>query len=264
LGFTGTTWSPARPIRDLTPESAARLRGVFEAEGVDLVSVDVHSASLINIDAAGSRQDLDELAHSIDIAAAMGADTVVHGPGSFNPAHPYHPHRDNHSDEARDQLVTAMRKLAPRAEAAGVTLALEGHTRVLLRDAQTARDVLDEIDSEAIKIKFDPVNWITFDTVYDSGPATQAMFDALGASRLVRAADDKGIRVGEALHLHLDEAVTGDAGDLYDHRALVELWFAQPGQRYLLLEHLPVDAMPRARSFLIEVAAQASLSFDLS
>ena len=51
---------------------------------------------------------------------------------------------------------------------------------------KTTRAVLDAVGSPALKIHLDPVNWMTFDTVYANGPAIAAMFAVLGPERDLR------------------------------------------------------------------------------
>ena len=84
---------------------------------------------------------------------------------------------------------------------------MEGHILVTLDSAETMRDVLDEVNSPAIRCDLDPVNWLTLHTVFRSGPAIDRMVDVLG-SRIFNA-HAKDVVVEKRLSLHINEVPAG-------------------------------------------------------
>src|SRR6185503_12110948 len=105
------------------------------------------------------------------------------------------PHPYNWTAQAKDQLIKSLREVAPVAEDCGIYVGMEGHVLVTLNSAETMREVLSAVDSPRIKCDLDPVNWITLETVYETGPAIQEMARTLegfmigGHSKDVRIED---------------------------------------------------------------------------
>jgi hypothetical protein len=117
------------------------------------------------------------------------------------------------------------------------------------------REVIDAVGSPALKVHLDPVNWMTFETVYDNGPAIAAMFATLGAENIY-GAHSKGVAVEDRLIIHLNETYTGAPDDLIDHATVLREVAALPGDPYLVIEHLSIDQMPGAREHLLTIAEQ--------
>jgi hypothetical protein len=102
---------------------------------------------------------------------------------------------------------------------------------------------------------------MTFETVYESGTAISKMFSELGPDR-IQGAHSKGVKVEDELIVHLNETFTGADDDLFDHAAFLRELSAMPGDPYLVIEHLSVDEMPKARAHLLAIAAQLGLRFS--
>jgi hypothetical protein len=101
---------------------------------------------------------------------------------------------------------------------------------------------------------------MTFETILDNTPAIDAMYQTLGPDRIA-GAHSKGATLADKLIVHMDEVPTGAPGDLIDHEAVVRGLAALPGDRWLVIEHLSVADMPRARSRVLEAAANVGASF---
>ncbi len=120
----------------------------------------------------------------------------------MNPAGPWYPHPDNWTLSAKRQLVKTLKECVSAAEEAGVYLSLESHQLVTLKDAETALEVLDEVNSPWVRCDYDSANWITLDTVFDTGRALNHHFDLLGKHIVSCHAKDIWIENKLALHLH--------------------------------------------------------------
>ncbi|MEF8841129.1 MAG: sugar phosphate isomerase/epimerase family protein [Haloarculaceae archaeon] len=138
-----------------TPEGRARVRGVADRHGIELPSV---CPSYFNCRPGLASPDEDEraavaadLEGLIDVAADLGADTILV---------PFFYEAEIEDEADRERVVTAVRDLAPDAEAAGVTLALETS-----RPPEEDRAMLDAIDSPAVGIYYDVGNstWFGYD-----------------------------------------------------------------------------------------------------
>jgi len=260
LGFTGTGLPGADDPASIPTARAAEVGRMFHDAGVDLIEYGRYSTTLIAPDAAVRQRNLDSLREACRVAAAADCPAVIVGAGSHNPRGAWFAHPDNASPETLDRLIATLQEAATLAEDAGVLLGLECHTVTPLKDAVTARAVLDAVASPALRVHLDPVNWMTWETVYRSGAATAAMFDALGAERLL-GAHSKGVTVEDRMIIHLSEAVTGAPDDLFDHAALLRLAARMPRDFYVAIEHLTPAQMPAARDHLLRVADQIGVGF---
>jgi sugar phosphate isomerase/epimerase len=137
----------------------------------------------------------------------MGARGIDTGPGSMNPDGPWFPHPDNWKPEAARQLVKTLKECAPAAEDAGVFLSLESHQLVTLKSAEIALEILDEVDSPWVRCDYDSANWITLDTVFDTGSALNHHFDLLG--KHIVSCHAKDIWIENRLALHLEDGCPG-------------------------------------------------------
>lgn len=259
LGFTGTAWGARDPVAEISTERAREIGGIFAGEGVDLVEFGQYQTTLIHPDVAVRKQNVENLCEALRVAKALGCPAVITGAGSMNPNGQWFPHPENYSTVVRDRLVASLREASRAAETEGLVLAVECHTTTPLKDAATTRAIIEAVGSPALKVHLDPVNWITFETVYDTASAIDRMFDELGSH--LYGAHSKGVAVEDRLIIHLSETVTGSPDDLLDHATFLKRLAAMPGDPYLVIEHLPVEAMPAARDHLLRVAQKIGVSF---
>jgi L-ribulose-5-phosphate 3-epimerase len=259
MGFSGVAWNSRIPLATITPDRAREIGRIFADEGVDLVELGQYQTTLVDADASVRRQNVDNLRHALRISRALGCPAVITGAGSLNPKGQWFAHPENHGLAARERLVMGLREATRAAEDEGVILALECHTTTALKDAPTTRAIVEQVDSRALKVHLDPVNWITFDNVFNNGVAIESMFEALG--QYLYGAHSKGVLLEDRLIVHLSETVTGAADDLLDHATFLKQLAALPGDPYLVIEHLPVEAMPAARDHVLAVARSVGLSF---
>jgi sugar phosphate isomerase/epimerase len=260
MGFAGTALNVGDPPGEISTERAREIGRICAGEGVEVVEYGQYQTTFVDPDETVRSETLATVREACRVARAVGCPAVIVGIGSHNPTDQWFPHPENYSQATRERLIGALGKAARIAEGEGVVLALECHVTTSLRDATTARKVLDAVGSPALKVHFDPVNWMTFETVYENGAAIAAMFATLGAGR-ISGAHSKGIQVENELIVHLNETHTGADADLIDHAAVLRGLADFPGEPFLVIEHLSIEQMPGARLHLMEVAGQLGLSF---
>lgn len=261
MGFSGTGLPAGDDPAAISTERAGEVGRMFQDAGVELIEYGRYQTNLVSPDAAARRQNVVSLREAFRVARAAGCPAVITGAGSLSPLSAWFPHPENFALATLDRLIGSLKEAARGAEDEGVILGLECHTVTPLRDAPTTREVLDAVGSPALRVHLDPVNWMTFETVYQSGEATARMFDALGAERLL-GAHSKGVAVQPKLIIHLDESVTGAADDIFDHGALLRQAAKMPRDFYVAIEHLKPEQMPAARAYLLEVAQEIGVSFE--
>jgi sugar phosphate isomerase/epimerase len=177
-----------------------------------------------------------------------------------DPANPHasawFPHPDNWGERAESQLIKSLREAAPAAAEHGLAIHLEGHQVVTLRDAETMAAVIDAVGSPMVKCDLDPANWITLETVFDTTPAIEHMFEVLGDR--VGSGHAKDVEIENRLAIHIDNVPAGD-GRL-DFQAFIKGLEALGPETYLIIEGCPVEDTERVRGFLVEQATEAGVT----
>lgn len=143
-----------------TPDVAAfpleEVRRAADRTGLTVVIGTALTADKCTIsdDADTRRRGIAHLAGCVDIAAAVGATRVSGGIHSANGGF-----RDRgRTDEEWDRSVSALREVAPAAEAAGVVLTAEPVSRYsgyFLNTADDALRLVDEVGSSHVQVQLD-------------------------------------------------------------------------------------------------------------
>jgi len=261
MGFVGTGLPAGDDPAGVTTDRARQIGRMFADGGVELVEYGRYGTNLVTLDGAARRAHIASLGQACGVSRAAGCPAVITGAGSMNPRGAWFPHRDNSAPATRDRLVASLKEAVKYAEDEGVLLGLECHTVTPLSDAATTKSILEEVGSKALKVHLDPINWMTWETIYNQAPAIQRMFDTLGADRLL-GAHDKGAAVEDRLIIHISEAVTGQADDIFDHAALLRAASTMPPGFFVVIEHLKIEEMAAARAHLLEVARSIGVPFE--
>jgi sugar phosphate isomerase/epimerase len=128
-----------------------------DKHGLEMAAVS-GTVNLVHPDLAVRQQDIDNLKTVIRSAPSIGAPVVTLCTGSRNADDQWADHPDNQSDEAWFDLLAAMEQLLPVAEEAGVKLGVEPELANVINSAEAAKRLIDEVQSEAITVVFDPAN----------------------------------------------------------------------------------------------------------
>lgn len=208
LGFTGifTRFRKNNPLTT-KKEQADRLRQLLADEGLRFYQSTGYWQNMVTTDETERAEAVKTIQAALRLAGWMGSRGIDTGPGSMNPAGPWFPHPDNWKPEAKRQLVKTLNECKGAAEDAGVYLSLESHQLVTLKDAETALEVLDEVNSPWVRCDYDSANWITLDTVFDTARALNHHFDLLG--KHIVSCHAKDIWVENRLCLHLQDGCPG-------------------------------------------------------
>lgn len=205
---------------------------------------------LRNLTAGGDagRRAVEDTAHGLSAAAALGADRLLIGPGSFSPGGPWWYHPANFGVEARAALVRSLRELARRADALGVRITVEGHPYTVLESPAVMRELLDEVDSPAAGASLDYVNFLSPPAMARFERSIRELAAALGPH--LTAVHVKDAVVRPRLVVHVDELAAGD-GDL-DLYAAVAL--ARRLDVPAVLEHLTRSRAEHAIEHIVRLA----------
>jgi len=98
--------------------------------------------------------------------------------GSLNPD--WSPHPNNPTEEAYKALVPVVADLVQEAERCGTIVGIEGVAHHVLNSPKRIRRLLDDINSSALQVIFDPVNLLAFDNYTDQDAIVHESFNLFG------------------------------------------------------------------------------------
>jgi sugar phosphate isomerase/epimerase len=142
------------PVPDAVP---AAIRAAAERHGIAIAALS-GTYNMIHPDRALRLDGQARLAALIALAPRLGAPIVTLCTGTRDPEDQWRGHRDNGTAAAWRDLVEALIALLPRAEAAGIVLAVEPEPANVVDGAPRARRLLDDLASPALGIILDPAN----------------------------------------------------------------------------------------------------------
>ena len=146
------------PLRDR--RSAQEARRVSEDLGIPIVGMTPYTTGINALDAGDWQRAVDEFRGAIEIAQVVDADRLRVYAGSWQPDQP---------DRAAhwDQLVAALRTLAPEASDAGMQLCVENHFGTMTQSAVETAQLVREVDHPAVRVLYDQANLtFTHDELY--------------------------------------------------------------------------------------------------
>jgi L-ribulose-5-phosphate 3-epimerase len=156
IGYTGFELSMG-DSGDLTmesgPEDYARLRAMSTELGVEFTSL-CATGTLTDDDPAVNAASKAQLRKALEIAEALGVDTVLSTGGRVEPRVSY--------DVAYDRLLRALQELRPDAERHRVNIALENVWNKLLISPLEFRSFLDLVGSQYVGAYFDTGNVVLY------------------------------------------------------------------------------------------------------
>jgi sugar phosphate isomerase/epimerase len=257
-GFRGLSVFFSRPLEaDLQKVKA--LKPVLDDAGLETAQANGWYEALVNPDDALRAEGVRGLEALCRAGRVLDAETVYVRPGGLNPRGHWYAHPDNQTPQTFDRLVDSMRKASSTAQAEGMRLAIEGHVLSVLDTARKIRDLLDAVGSPALKFNVDAVNFIgTVRDVHNTRPILKEMFDLLGKDTI--AAHMKDLAIQDELVLNIQEVVIG-TGSL-DQEYYLELCQEYCPDIYCLIEHLPEEKVPLARTGLLKAAANARIQLE--
>jgi L-ribulose-5-phosphate 3-epimerase len=153
------------PVRDR--RSAEQARQASEDTGIPIVGMTPYTTGINALDEREWRTAVDEFRGAIEIAQVVGADRLRVYAGSWQPDQ-----RDH--DAHWNQLVAALRTLAPEASDAGVRLCVENHFGTMTQSATQTAWLVREVNHPAVRVLYDQANLtFTHDEPYEEALRVQ-------------------------------------------------------------------------------------------
>lgn len=142
-------WAPARPELD----QALGLKDLMDGVGLELSCYTLDSDFAV-YDADRSAECVQRCSERVDIALAMGTDTIRIDPRTSLPM----PVAEADLDEVLTRMCASMAEVADAALGKGVKVCVENHGRLLGRTAQVAR-MVELVDRPNFGVNIDPTNF---------------------------------------------------------------------------------------------------------
>lgn len=256
LGFSGIfTRFRANDPHTTSKEQALRVRDLLAGEGVRLFQATGYWQNMVTPDETVRKESVRTVQAALRLAGWMGARGIDTGPGSMSLNGPWFPHPDNWTASAQRQLVKTLKECASAAEDAGVYLSLESHQLVTLATPEITKAVLNEVDSPWVRCDYDSANWITLQTVYDTGAELDRHFDILGNHIVSTHAKD--IWVEDKLTVHLQDGCVGKG--LMDFKTLFRRMEALSPDYPVISEGNSTEELPAVSRIFHETAAELGI-----
>lgn len=249
-GFTCVQFDPMLTEgKSLDPQKVSekklkRYRNAFEQEGIRIISIGAYGR-LISPDPAEAKSTVEMVKAWIRLAPVLGAETVVTETGSKHPTHNWTDCPENHSKEIWAEIVSTFKELTDYAGTYGVNLAVEPHFAQPLRDAEQLRKLLDDVNSDHLKIVFDAANFVTSENAARLDQEIEKFGALLGKDIVLAHAKDANIEDRETLFSAAGKGILPYRTYL---RTLKKTGYSGP----VLLEWTDEEDAPRALSYMKE------------
>lgn len=175
----------------------------------------------------------------------LSAPVISTETGTYNRQSEWLDAPENTTEEAYLECRGELEKLARLAEKAGAVLTIEPYWRNIIDSIERAERLFKEVNSPGLKLVMDPCNYFRKEDLPEMQPMLKEMLARLGKEIVVAHAKDV-----KAAENGTDLPAAG-LGEL-DYPLYLRLLAEQDREMFLILEHLTLADMPRARQFVLE------------
>lgn len=239
------------------PERIRAIRDAFAGHDVLLAEVGVWN-NMLDPDAAKRHANIEANMPALAVADAVGARCCVNIAGSLNPTKWDGPFPGNLSDDVFAQTVDNVRSIIDTVRPRTAHYSLEPMPYVIPDSPESYLRLLKAVDRPAFAVHLDPVNMINCpQRYYENAAFLRECFAKLGP--WIVSCHAKDTLMEERLTVHINEARPG-LGKL-DYGVFLQEMSRLPVDTPLILEHLPPEEYPAARTHVMNVAKDAGVSF---
>ncbi len=225
-------------------EAAGKIVGCFERHGIEIVAVFGY-VNLVDPIPARRKQGDVRLETLLTNWKRLGCRNVSTETGTFNPKSAWLDAPKNETEEGYLQCRAAIEKWAKVAEKAGAVLSIEAYWRNVIGSIDRADRLFREVQSPALKLVMDPNNYFRKEELPKMQPMLEEMFRRLGPHIvLAHAKDVKPAAEGTEL--------PASGKGVLDYPLFLRLLAQLDRPLDLIVEHLTLDDVPRARDFVLE------------
>ena len=227
---------------DIRDEDLLRIRSVLDAYGMKADAI-TGTFNMIDPDEDRRRAGCRQFAVQCRIARELGIPVVTLCTGSKHPKSKWTWHDDNLKDSSMDDLMRSTEAILACAQENGVTLGVETEASNIINTPERARQYLDRVGSEHLKIIMDGANLFHPEQVPDMDSVLVQAFELLGRDIVLAHAKDFAVSGNSLVFTAVGQGVLDY--DLY-LRLLEESSYAGA----LIMHGLTEEQVPGSMRFL--------------
>lgn len=172
---------------DFTDEYAEQLRNQLSEEKIAILGSYINPSNPnekeLNADIAKFKEKIKYA--SVLNPIAVGTETGIYKEGLTN------------SEEAYKRVLSSIREIVNEAEKYGVTVGIEGVHCFVINTPQKMKRLIDDLNSDNVKVIFDPVNYLNIDNYLEQDKMINDIFALLYDKICVLHAKDFIVENGE-------------------------------------------------------------------
>lgn len=174
---------------EVTATAARQVREALDVRGIAVAGLSA-TYNMAHPDPGVRADGLVRLAVMAAACADLGTSVLTLCTGTRDADDKWRYHPDNGTPGAWADLVASMSAALAIAERHGVTLAIEPEPANVVRDARTARRLIDGMGSDRLRVVLDPANIVAGALDRDPADSLAEAFDLLGDDIVVAHAKD--------------------------------------------------------------------------
>ena len=237
--FSDVRFDPLKPDW----AAAAKIVDCFDRHSIVIVAIFGY-VNLVDPIAARRQRGEARLETLLTHCKRLGCRNVSTETGTFNPNSAWLEAPENTTEKGYLQCRAALEKWARVAEKAGAVLSIEPYWRNVIDSIDRAARLFHEVQSPGLKLVMDPCNYLRKEDLPQMQPILGEMFRRLGSQIvLAHAKDVKASPDGT------DLPASGQG--VLDYPLYLRLLAQLDRPLDLLLEHLALDDVPRARDYVL-------------
>jgi sugar phosphate isomerase/epimerase len=239
-GFADVRFNPASPDWD----AVKKINAAFDRNGLHVAAIFGYY-NVVDPDAARRRRGHERMKFLLENAKRLGCVNVSTETGTLNAQSEWAGSPENATEKAYTQCRDALADLAAVAEKAGAVISIESYWQNVIDSIDRADRLFREVKSPALKLVMDPCNFLRKDQLPQMESMLEEMFRRLGDRIVVAHAKDVKAAAGD--NTDLPAAGRG----VLDYPLYLRLLARLDRPLDLLLEHLGLDDVARARDFVL-------------
>ena len=173
----------------------------------------------------------------------FGSPIVSTETGSFNPQSEFEDDPKNHTPEGYAECRKAFETLVRAAEKTKAIIAIEAYWHNCIDSIERAERLFHDISSPSLKLTMDPCNFYRPEDMSKITPVLEDMFKRIGPQTVIAHAKD--VKQGP----NGQELPAAGLGAM-DYPTLMKLLVGLKKDLFVMIEHLGIDDVPRARDFV--------------
>lgn len=239
FSFADVAFDPWKPDWKV----AERITSCFAAEGVRIAAIFGYY-NVVDPDVERRRRGEERMDLLIANCKRLGCPVISTETGTLNRTSEWADAPENATEESYVQCRGAFERLVRAAEKSGAVISIEAYWKNVISSVDRAERLLNDVPSPALQVVMDPCNYFRKEELPKMQPILEDMFRRLG--KRIAVAHAKDVKAA-ADGTDLPAAGLG----VLDYPLYLRLLAQLDRPIDLILEHLTLPDVPRARDFVL-------------